>query len=265
MPDPFLVRARRRSVREVRRTLRLGVQCNLCGWTGARFQGDNWHPGTICPNCLSQVRHRLLAATLRRPSDLDFAHLVDGKRVLHFAPEMSLTHLVRPRAAFYRTADLYAKPGQGVDLALDITHMPEIGNGEYDLAIACDILEHVSDDGAARSELYRILRPGGYAILTVPQKDGLAETFDDPGAVTPQQREATFGQQDHVRIFGDSFGRLLSEAGFAVSVIDEHSFSRSDVRFFVLAPPILSSHPLATNHRRLFFARTAPHASRTHG
>ena len=50
-------------------------------------------------------------------------------------------------------------------------------------------MEHVADDKSALRELRRILRPGGYAILTVPQKDGLLTTFEDSQATTPQERE----------------------------------------------------------------------------
>jgi SAM-dependent methyltransferase len=45
--------------------------------------------------------------------------------------------------------------------------------------IACDVLKHVPDDHRAMREIHRVLRRGGYAILTVPQQDGLAETFED--------------------------------------------------------------------------------------
>jgi SAM-dependent methyltransferase len=47
------------------------------------------------------------------------------------------------------------------------------------LLIACDVLEHVPDDHRAMREIHRVLRRGGYAILTVPQQDGLAETLED--------------------------------------------------------------------------------------
>ena len=255
----WLARAKRRVVRSIRSVLQSDVECNLCGWRGARFESDNWHPYTICPNCYSQVRHRLLAATLARHKDLSYAHLVDGKAVLHFAPEPSLANLIKRRATIYRAADLNPQPDKAIDLSLDITQMTSVDDGQYDLSIACDVLEHVADDRSALRELRRILRPGGYAILTVPQKDGLLTTFEDPQATTPQERELKFGQQDHVRIYGSNFEQLLAEAGFSVNVIDENCFTRSTVRRYVLSPPIRSSHPLATNHRQIFFARADFH------
>lgn len=49
----------------------------------------------------------------------------------------------------------------------DITAIP-FADASFDLVLATDIIEHVDDDQKALSELARILRPGGRAIVTVP-------------------------------------------------------------------------------------------------
>jgi SAM-dependent methyltransferase len=46
--------------------------------------------------------------------------------------------------------------------------------GTFDRVIASEVLEHIPDDGAALSELARVLRPGGTLAVTVPA--WLAET-----------------------------------------------------------------------------------------
>ena len=38
----------------------------------------------------------------------------------------------------------------------------------FQLVLATDIIEHIDDDGLALDEIYRVLAPGGYAIVTVP-------------------------------------------------------------------------------------------------
>lgn len=39
---------------------------------------------------------------------------------------------------------------------------------QYDLVTALDVLEHVKNDSVALSEMCRVLKPGGYLLITVP-------------------------------------------------------------------------------------------------
>jgi SAM-dependent methyltransferase len=50
---------------------------------------------------------------------------------------------------------------------------------EFDLVAAFDVLEHIDDDRGALAELYRVLRPGGGLIVTVPQHRWLWSDADD--------------------------------------------------------------------------------------
>lgn len=228
------------------------VQCNACGWNGRVLASDSWHPHTICPNCGSQVRHRLLFAATASLAHLGIDALVRGKRVLHFAPEAVVARLLMPSADRYVTADFLKDK---VDLRLDMSSMRSVADGSFDLLVACDVLEHVPDDSAALREVHRVLSMQGWAILTVPQKDLLPAKYEDPAMATPEQRERAFGQHDHLRIYGDDFGQFLESHGFAVTAVDASSFDAETVKRHVLFPPILSDHPLATNRRKVFFAR----------
>ncbi len=49
----------------------------------------------------------------------------------------------------------------------DICNLPFPSN-QFHLVLATDIIEHVDDDVRALSEVKRVLRPGGVAIITVP-------------------------------------------------------------------------------------------------
>ncbi len=229
--------------------------CNICGWRGRRMFSDAWHPHTVCPGCRSQVRHRLLAAVLTLSERHAAQRLLHGRRVLHFAPEPIFIQVLRQGAAEYVTADL-DRPD--VDLALDMSDMASVADGAFDVAVACDVLEHVANDRAAMGELYRILVPGGTAVLTVPQGDGFSETYEDPDVVSPAARREAFGQADHVRMYGTDIVDRLRQCGFEVDVVTEEIFDPDVARRHVLFPPILSAHPLATNHRRLYFARRPP-------
>ena len=228
------------------------VECNICGWSGRHLASDDWHPHSVCWKCRSQVRHRLMVEALTRLEGLTFKDLVDGKRVLHFSPEHQTTPLIQPRAGSYKTAD-YSR--DDVDEQLDLTNMPSVADGSIDLLIAADVLEHVPDHMQGMREIHRVLAPGGTAILTVPQQDGLEKTWGDPSVTNPEERLRLFGQADHVRIFGNDLPQLLQSVGFNVQVITEKSFPPELVRKHVLFPPVLSTRPLATNYRKVFFAR----------
>lgn len=233
------------------------MRCNLCGWWGAGFLADRFHPGTVCPRCGSHVRHRLVAAALTwSVPEIGQGRLVDGRSVLHFAPEEALAPLLRARAARYVDADLLA-PGYDYDVErqLDITDMASVADGAFELVVACDVLEHVPDDRAALVEVHRVLADGGSAVFTVPQQDGLEVTFEDPTATTFEDRERRFGQGDHLRIYGADVVARLEGAGFRVVVVDHAAFPARSVRRHVLFPPVRSPHPLATNHRRVFVAQ----------
>jgi SAM-dependent methyltransferase len=230
------------------------VECNVCGWRGARLTDDPWHAGTVCPVCGSQVRHRMFAALLDGCASLpgwDEPSFFAGKEVLHFAPERQLRERVRKTSKRHITADF--ERGD-CDLRLDMSSMPSVAAASFDVVIACDVLEHVPDDRAAMRELRRILRDGGKALLTVPQKDPPADTDEDPSVVSEEERTRCFGQKDHVRMYGDDFAIRLGEAGFKVLTLDSTRFPEDIVRRNVLAPPVANPDPLATNIRRLYLA-----------
>ncbi|MEI8342376.1 MAG: SAM-dependent methyltransferase, partial [Verrucomicrobiota bacterium] len=102
---------------------------------------------------------------------------------------------------------------------------------------------------------HRILRPGSTAILTVPQMDPPARTDEDASVLSEPERERRFGQKDHVRMYGDDFIERLRASGFCVEVVTAENIQGGAVDRLCLEPPVISPSPLATNHRRIYFAR----------
>ena len=159
-----------------------------------------------CPRCGAHDRERHLLLYLRASGLMD---RLAGLRILHFAPERRLAHLVASQSPVeYVCCDLHpAAPGvQRVDMQA----MP-FDAASFDLVIANHVLEHVNDDGVAIGEITRVLAPGGHAILQTPYSPRLHRTWSDLGIDGEAARFHAYGQEDHVRLFGrDVFERFQS-------------------------------------------------------
>jgi predicted SAM-dependent methyltransferase len=194
------------------------VECPCCGQTARKFMptvrpvGPN-RPNARCPSCGARHRQRYLWLYLQRKTNL----LVDRLRVLHVAPERIFEEWLGSRPNLdYVSTDL-ERPRAMVKA--DITDLP-FADDSFDVILCSHVLEHVVDDRKAMRELYRVLRPGGWAVVLVPIDVSRSETFEDPTIVAPADRERLFGQDDHVRVYGRDFTARLEEAGFTVRVED---------------------------------------------
>jgi hypothetical protein len=56
----------------------------------------------------------------------------------------------------------------------------------------------------------------GVVFSQHPFESSREHTFEDPGVVTPAERERVFGQHDHVRIYGRDLPGRWTAAGFDV-------------------------------------------------
>lgn len=114
-----------------------------------------------CPSCDSFERHRLQKLVIEQlRKDINFWEM----RMLHFAPEYFFKEYFEPLVAEYITADLSMN---NVDYQVDLTNLP-FKDAEFDIVFASHVLEHIKDDHMAISEIRRVLKPKGIAILPVP-------------------------------------------------------------------------------------------------
>jgi len=111
---------------------------------------------------------------------------------------------------FYVSADLRLPTAM---VRLDVTRMP-FPDRTFDALYCGHVLEHVPGDRKAVKELFRVLTPGGWALIQVPIT--AAKTVEDPTVIGPDQRTAAFGHPDHVRRYGPDFQACLTAAGFSV-------------------------------------------------
>ena len=168
-------------------------------------------PNLLCPLCGSTDRERLLYYFVEKR--IDFAGPLGKFSLLHVAPESNLQQVLRKQPQIDCLSVDLASPR--VDQKMDITNMSSRDDW-FDGIICCHVLEHIPDDRKAMRELFRVLKPGGWAILQVPISPVLKETHEDCSVIEPADRERVFGQVDHVRMYGTDYPNRLAEAGFNV-------------------------------------------------
>ncbi len=172
---------------------------------------DLYTKNAICPRCHSVARQRFVVAYLRQHTDL----LIEKRRVLHFAPELSIYNLMRYSSADYVPVDIDSSRFAGDITYADATDIPFPDNS-FDAIICIHVLEHVVNDHKAMTEFFRVLRPGGMAIVAVPTYG--PETWEDP-SLDDAGRELQYGAREHVRLNGLDFGERLIATGFDVQVL----------------------------------------------
>lgn len=110
-------------------------------------------------------------------SALGLSLLVDFKKVLNSqnirgrlldagAGKLSYRHLVLPFCKEYKSMDMN-KTHPELDYQSDIQNMP-LENESFDTVLSAEVLEHVPDPEKALREIYRVLKPGGKLVISIP-------------------------------------------------------------------------------------------------
>ncbi|WP_025761550.1 class I SAM-dependent methyltransferase [Dyadobacter tibetensis] len=193
------------------------VECPVCNHHYRKFlpygRNTSSRENALCPHCLSLERHRLMALYLRRKTNFYSAPL----KVLHVAPEYCfIDRFEHMKNLDYITGDIESPLAK---VKMDIHQIPFEEN-TFDVAFCNHVMEHVEDYIKAMSEIYRVLKPGGYALIQSPQNMKFPTTFEDPSITDPKERERIFLQNDHLRLFGQNYGDELRKGGF--TVVEDH-------------------------------------------
>lgn len=198
--------------------------CNLCdnsvfGWkyigedeevfSCKNIRGASRRRGG-CPICGSSDRERYVYAILKKHTNF-----FNGLKysVLHFAPEVMLSQKIHLKGGEYISADIM--PGRA-DIVVDITKI-QFSDRKFDYIICNHVMEHISMEEKAFSEMKRCLKCGGILVLTVPicwEQD----TFEDDNINTENDRIKYYGQKDHVRLYGRDIVKRIENFGFKVDL-----------------------------------------------
>ena len=187
-----------------------GVECPICKSHYRKFLPYgriNPRPNALCPNCLSLERHRLIWLYLHRETNFFFEKL----DVLHIAPEPCfMNRFEKQHGDRYITADIESPLAK---VKMDIHQIP-FGENHFDVVLCNHVLEHVADDIKSMSEIKRVLKPGGWAILQVPFFSPVPEVTDEDSSIKDKRaREKAFGQDDHVRKYGKDYLQRIQRSG----------------------------------------------------
>jgi len=127
-------------------------------------------------------------------------------KLLHIAPELCfIKKFKRMPNIDYTSADLESPLA---DVKMDVHDIP-FDDSSYDVVFCNHVMEHVENDIKAMSEIYRVLKPGGWAIIQSPQDYSRQDTLEDPTITDPKERERIYWQDDHVRLYGLDYGKRL--------------------------------------------------------
>ncbi|MDN5396899.1 MAG: class I SAM-dependent methyltransferase [Chryseobacterium sp.] len=183
-------------------------ECNICGSKLKHFiKLENGN--LLCPVCGSLPRSRRLYKILNEN------YLKTDISVLDFSPSRAIFRALKKRKDIHYFPTDYENEFLA-DYHFDITKIdsePE----KFDLILCYHILEHIDNDTTSMSELYRVLKKGGTALIQTPFKTGnIYENFE---IRTPEERLKHFGQEDHVRIYSvEGLVDRLKNAGFQTEI-----------------------------------------------
>jgi SAM-dependent methyltransferase len=166
-----------------------------------------------CPRCTSSARTRLLWLYLRGERPEIFTR---PDSLLHIAPDWALESRFRKEPHLrYLSGDPYEPEGM---IRLDLTNLA-LPDESFDNVICVHVLMHIPNDRRAMREMFRVLRPGGVALVMVPIDDARETTAEEPWVIDPKIRNEVYGEWDFVRVYARDFIDRMRGAGFDVTVV----------------------------------------------
>jgi SAM-dependent methyltransferase len=158
------------------------IKCPVCGSVGLTqaFHAANLRESGACPTCGSTNRQRQIAFMVRqafaavtgspKPSLTEVAALDDF--VIYNTEAQGPVHSRLAGMKGYLCSEYFGDDYKSGDLVDGIMHQDLMAlsfpDSSIDMVLSSDVFEHIPDPYRAHRELWRVLRPGGSHIFTVP-------------------------------------------------------------------------------------------------
>jgi SAM-dependent methyltransferase len=164
---------------------------------------------------------------------------VDGRRVLEVGPGAGrLTPVLRGRAREYVALDLHAEfleripwtadSSRSVRVVADAHRAPFVG-GSFSLIVVVRVFNFFPDPRAFLQEVFRLLAPGGHAVIGYQPHPSLATLVDDyrlflDGRRDPGAPTLTFSRRPQVPSGPGPFPAWLMTRRFVRSILEQSGF-----------------------------------------
>lgn len=200
------------------------VECPCCNKTFSLFLYSPYM-SALCPYCLSFERYRLLCKYLRDETDFGSRQI----RLLDIAPTWCFQEFCRSfELVDYVSIDISSPIAMRKMDICNLTFEDE----SFDCIICYHVLEHIKDDRKALSEIYRVMRKGGWGIIQVPIH---IEKTVERRELSKEEAKEICKFPSHLRAYGRDFKQILEGAGFQVEVSDfVKKFSEDEIKRFGL-------------------------------
>jgi len=148
-------------------------------------------------------------------------------KLLHIAPEdIFFNRFKKQNNIDYYPVDIYPKLYPKGTKYFDLLN-PGPGLNKYDVIICNHVFQYIEEDKKAMSNIYALMKSGGWGIMQVPINGKNPTTHEDASITDPLERLKAFGLKEHVRYYGLDYANRLREAGFKV-IVDDYTAEFSD-------------------------------------
>jgi O-antigen biosynthesis protein len=232
-------------------------QCNVCGKPSRFYYKEEalWRESLNCEHCRTTSRYRSISRGILRAINELTGNEATSLSTLPRVGKKKL-HVYDTQPSFYYEICAYPLPDllkatgwikvelsqykpalpMGKALAKGVTNQNleclTFADASLDIVITSDVMEHVRLDDRAHREIYRVLKPGGIYIFTVPHERAWNETLvrvriidpEDPSKDThllePEYHCDTNSDEESgvlaYRTYGHDIEVQLGEIGFEV-------------------------------------------------